>query len=192
MYHDGAFAKRSAPVRSPHEVATRPAAHLHKRPDTLKAAVGRKHPDTTRHSASASHPTIPQTVRRVLGHVYLQTRLAFGRLSHAQTSAVWALVVASALLTLLLALIYPQLASLAGGVWAGSLLMMAGAVVGLEYWHPEWVSRAFATVWPQATFLLLLVLGTAAQSRHLFKLRAAKKNAKADGGKKAKSTGEKK
>ncbi len=191
-YHDGAFTKRARPVPSPQSVAVQVVARASANPakQGVTPATGRS--IASRKLRSVSWQTIPQTARKMFSEGYYQIRSALTRLSAKQASAVWALVAATALLTFLLALIFPQLASLAGGVWAGSLLMMTGALVLVDYWQPDRVAQAFATAWPQAAFLLLLVFGTIVQSRHLFKHRAATKSGKAHSGKKSKGSGEKK
>jgi hypothetical protein len=170
-YHDGAFPSPSGGAR-----ANRPAS---------------------RPAAVASHPSPSpavwsQKLRTEATHFYAATCAGLKHLSSQQADGVYALAVGSALVTLLLAIIFPQMASLAGGVWAGALLMLGGVLIWLEYWRPRWAGDFQTALWPQVTFLSLLVVGTAVQSRHLFKLNAARKNAKSDTGRKAKGSGEKK
>ena len=171
-YHDGAFASHPAVVAKSHGAKSRPVP-------------------------SATHPVtvyrkIINKIRKTAVHLCKVVRSSLQRLPAQQAGGVYALTIGSALITLLVAFIFPELASLAGGVWAGSLLMLGGALIWLKYWQPTWAGNFETALWPQVTFLLLLVIGTALQSRHLFKLRAARKSAKADGGKKSKGSGEKK
>jgi len=190
-YHDGAFTRRDGHADARRGPATKAALHP-AAASTMPSSHPASIPVALAKAVTAPHGTLPQYARRLIVSAYQNTKHALARLSPSQTSAVWSLVAGSALLTLLLAIIFPQLASLAGGVWGGSLLMMAGTVVWVDRWRPDWINQAFATAWPQGVFLLLLVLGTVVQSRHLFKLKAARKGGKTDGGKKPKAAGEKK
>ncbi len=171
-YHDGAFARHSAMTAKSQAAGSRPVPAL-------------KH-------QSAVPGTIINKIRHTAIHVYSRVRSSLRRLPGQQAPGVYALTVGSALITLLVAFIFPELASLAGGVWAGSLLMLGGAIIWLQYWQRQWLGNYEKALWPQITFLLLLVIGTAAQSRHLFKLKAARKSTKSDGGKKSRGVGDKK
>ncbi len=159
-YHDGAFGA-IAPTTQP----TSPPHNAHR-------AATRGAPTTQ--IAGTVAPLLYQA-RSAVHRVIECIRTANKNLTPAVRSQVYALSLGAALLVLLLALIFPQIASMAGGVWAGSLLIIGGALIWIARLDPALLIHADGLFWPQLVFLAMLILGTLLQCRHIFKLKAAKR-----------------